>query len=327
MPKVKQYGGPTNKINPDISKDSPYTVKTLPLNLLELKENSTAQGQLYFSKPFEDVGKEGKNKIYIGLEEYIIKNNTIDPLQMHNNYIQTILNSAMGYIKSKSYNTYENILKNRPNILSHIFCAILDFNNILFYSKIKIFTVSEEICLGEVLVYYIDHSTETMNLYISLSVLESMFNNVTKKSYPIIFNEQLKRSSNCTSRFLSPLGENNIEANIIKKNIDDIKSCLLLLQIIADHAATHFIEEYIYNRTDYIQHLNFASTLVGYTTTHIAFRISANIQHETNKLKIFTGIVSKDAEKSDALKELFSLQLKSLNTITPVNQLYGENIY
>lgn len=318
MPNVRQYGGPTKEINTNLPESSSHVLNNIPVDIVAPVENSTAQAQLYVAKPITQIIKD-KNIYYLGTHEYQIVNKNTQPIDIHSDYIQTIINSTMGYIKHRGFNKYNTLVKNYYVVLAHIFCAILNYNNILFYPKIKIHTTNSEICLGEVLVYNINHSLEQLNIYINRTILNSMFR---KKEYSITFNDELKKTTQNRQYFnVLKDSEPHEELHI---RINDIQTDILRLHVLADHAATHFLEEHVLNRTDFIQHLRFGLDLPGYTTTHIAFRMTANIQQETNKVKILTGTTT-SKEPGEMLQDLFSLQLSGLQSIPQIPK--PSNVY
>lgn len=303
MPKVKQYGGPTTHVNPAPAKDADFTVKNLPLKILSLKENSTALGQLYFSKPLQEIGEQS-HTLFLGVKEYRLVHKSHLPIDVHAKYIQTIMKSALGFIKESQYISTDSISIHRPNILAHIFCSILAYNDILFYPKIEIHKLSNNVCLGEALVYYSSDAEETLHLYLSLPAIDAIFKDV---EFPIIYSEDLRRATACKTQFA--VEKTKISDSMGNGDFTDVQKTIMSLHILADHAATHYIEEYINNSTDMIQHLRFAQELPGFTTTHIAFRVSANIQQESNQLKLQASNTLKPAGTSDTIRDLFKLKL------------------
>lgn len=319
MSNIKQYGGPTKEVNKKLPESSSHIMNNIHVDIVAPVENSTARAQLYVAKPTTPMIKN-KNTYYLGVHEYQIVNKNTQPIDVHNDYIQTIINSTMGYIKHRGYNKYKTLVKNYNIILTHIFCEILNYNNILFYPKIRTYTTNSEICLGEVMVYNINHSQEQLNIYINQTILNSMFR---KKEYSITFNDELKKTTQNKQYF--NILKNNESHEELHIHINDIQKDILRLLVLADHAATHYLEEHVLNRTDFIQHHRFGLDLPGYTTTHIAFRLTANIQQETNKVKILTGTTKANKEPGEMLQDLFSLQLSGLQNIPQLPK--PSNIY
>lgn len=307
---VNQYASGKKGIN-TVHKNSNFDVTT---NVQELKHNSTAVAQLYTAKiPSIASRVKATNNIFIGTKQYVVNKN-VSNIDIHANYMQSVFNNTYGYLNASTIHNLETLYKFKVNVLVHMFMSILMYNNILYYTNIKVYETMDETILGEPFTYILDHNTSTLKLFISLNTLNLLLEN--QKDYSINFSNEIINSA-CNA---------NSTHSLIKKNfihsISDIQQLLMKFFIIVDHAATHFIEEYIHNTTDWVNHFKFGQTIAGYTTSHSVFKITAHIQNTVMSPKII--VTNFQSSTDDSLDKLFKLPNSILPNISPISAINSD---
>uniref|UniRef100_A0AAU8GFH7 Uncharacterized protein n=1 Tax=Faxonius propinquus nudivirus TaxID=3139431 RepID=A0AAU8GFH7_9VIRU len=283
------------------------------IKMLELDNNVIQSTQLVTKVPPSIFEDKSSKVLYLGKNKYNIQKN-YDHIDTHIIYLQNILNNTYGFLVSRNMINILEINRNINIILTHIFFSILEYNNILYFPTIKIIDTSQHTILGEPIVYSIDNINKSTNIYINTVAVASYIENVTK--YDIKFGEDIS-TLKCVSK------NNNVAATSLEKlttnmeNIgSEIQELLLKLHILSDHAATHFIDEYINGTTDWINHYKFTIRQPGYVTTHIAFRISSNITTNISK----PIIIANNQQNSTYTEYVFENNFIDFN-IEQINQL------
>ncbi|UBZ25557.1 hypothetical protein CcNV_072 [Crangon crangon nudivirus] len=207
-------------------------------------------------------------RVFIGNRSFdIIK--TKDPLELYRIYIQNILNKLYGHIQYHNMKSMETVYANLHRLLTTGFLAILEYNNVLYPSNVSIVVTGQNVVLGEPVVYV--KKNDTICLYINGDTLEKLL--PTDVTYPISYSEEILHSQvNCTPVFSQE--DSSTMGTIVIANLQQV---LLRLLIYADHAATHYIDEYITGDTDWINHIDYGNKVPGYISTHILFRVQSAI--------------------------------------------------
>lgn len=254
---------------------------------------------------------------FVGKRKFVVKKST-NVINKHLHYVHSIINNGFGFLLARNVITYRNVLNNINEILVQLFIAILRYNNILHYAKIKIGVVETNMILGEPMIYVINHATEALHLYVNPNLIEALV--IRENTFSIKFSEEiLNFPCKIRTAFETLIRDGPMQQDFINEaNASDIEKIMLKLFIIADHTATHYIQEYIKRTTDWINHIDFTEDLSGFTTTALAFRISAALQANINTPRIAV----KDSRHSDEAAVLSSLlgetKNYNINTIAQI---------
>lgn len=213
---------------------------------------------------YEHMQKNTKSKFYVGRQQFEYSYIS-SPVQLIQVYVQSIMNIAYGFTSQLDNEWDENTFKHKASeIIICLFQSILRHHNIILPYEMKVYQQKRNVCLGEALFYKI-HG-KCLNIFINQEIIENVLEN---KADPILtFSKEIEYADSwskpqCGNRFL-------------------YQNLILKLLVIADHAATHFLEEYITGKTDWVNHINFGRQQV--TTLASAFQITSNILYNNKVL-------------------------------------------
>ena len=207
------------------------------------------------------------------------------PMDIFYRYFQNILNNTYGFLIFKNMTNCSDVCDNVSEILTYIFKSILDYNKIQTYSDIIIGESYGSIILGEPITYIMDNKSRKLKLFFFMPCIANIL--ASNTNYSIRFSDDIKNS--CFKDSLSIIFENEHAYKTINDHDIELQNLILKLFMISDHIATHFIEEYKTNNTDWINHQNFGEVLKGEIITYnTIFNISATIKVNVPKPIIIT---------------------------------------
>ncbi|UHB41798.1 hypothetical protein MrNuV_ORF075 [Macrobrachium rosenbergii nudivirus] len=302
MPKEKlnsQYAPPNKR------------VKTITFNDEEEKNNDDASlnntsniGQLY-KLTMQDKNKLDESVIYMGTKMFKIDKN-VDPLEVFNDYFIKVLNNTSGYILDENI-SIDSLINDPCKVITHMFLSILYFNNILIPSQVNLHVHTTSFLLGECIYYQKDYQKNILNIHIAKPLILSMLKKQVE--YEIKYSNDIITAQYCMRDNLTK-SDNNIEFS------PEIYKHIQKLFVIADHAASHYIEEYITGKTDWIHHINFTKEIQSYTLITTVFSIKAFIEY-VNVAPKLVAVTKKSNTISANINSLLTEQLNINNTNLP----------
>lgn len=224
-----------------------------------------------------------KETIYVGSNNYeIVKFEK--PMELVQLYIQSIMNDVYGllYVNNLQDTCDPSIYRTFcGEILCYMFQSILRYNAVILPYKTTLYSDAENFCINEPMSYKIDESYTKLNIYINTTIVDNIFQNTniatTVFTDEIIDSPNILNSIDLTSISMTSEGSttstklkvSNDKCVHVFKNVDYVYK----LFAIADHAATHFYQEYKTGSTDWINHSNFGHQ--NATTINSIFNINA----------------------------------------------------
>ena len=241
-----------------------------------------------------------KRNLYIGEEPVEIKKNQL-PMDLFRRYLQNILDNAYGFLVEHMWDNCLDVRTNTNKVLAHMFKSILAYNKILTYTKVWLYDSHKHVILGEPMGFYMDDKSCELKILFFMPCIENILNN--NSSQPIRFSDDISKDGTFKDS-LSIVFEKEISDNSMKYDYGDydieLQNLLLKLFLIADHAATHFIEEYKTKSTDWVNHHKFGAQFNGEIVTYCSvFDISASVVTNASKPIIISGRYDKEENNSN----------------------------
>lgn len=230
--------------------------------------------------------KDIKTKLFVGRQQFkcIEAKSSVNLIQI---YVQSIMNAIYGHMMGTMVSewTASAYLNNAPELLLVLFQTILRYNNAIVPYKMKLYSTASKICLGEPMFYQIKDSE--LLVYINTQIVGKILKNTSETS--------ITMSMEITETDSWPLPQCGQKFT----NQDQI----FKLFVVADHAATHYLQQYKTGKTDWIAHFGFDKQQV--TTLASAFSISANLIRN-NKVMIKNLSQSRTADLFMGSNHLYS---------------------
>ncbi len=261
---------------------------------------------------------------YVGKQKYEICEYD-QPMQLFQIYMQSIMNLVYGLLCK--YNIQDdtdpvNIIQNSSFILSYIFQSILRYNKVILPYTTKLYTSNDSFCLSEPIYFDFADASDynntpsarrvanpntnessavglVLNLYINEDLVHNILNS-TASSANITFSEEIKSSNNIFTR--------PVTANCSFTKYFNHQDIIFKLFVIADHAATHYIQLYKSGETDWVNHKAFGQQ--NATTVYSIFDVNVDFSHnrETSVPLLASSLGSSNSLPSNCTTSLTSLQ-------------------
>ncbi|UOT91819.1 CmNV_060-like protein [Aratus pisonii nudivirus] len=268
------------------------------VNLPNKKQNTSNIGQLYVNS-INSRGSKPSSYLYMGKTKFQINKN-FNPITNFNDYFMYVINEICGYIESNNIQLID-IKQNPFNIIAHAFLSILNYNNIIFPQKVKIIKHDKNMIIGEPIYYKCTYEKNELNIHMCKNfILSILFHDhiheinfssyINHEQYSIKDNLQKPRSNFIVS--------------------DEMYKIFTSIIIIADHAATHYIEDYLFDNTDWIHHFYFGKELSNYTLISTVFSVSANVVN-TNSLPKFEVVDNRSNSNSSYSSDIERIFMES----------------
>ncbi|UBZ25651.1 hypothetical protein QKT26_gp61 [Carcinus maenas nudivirus] len=257
--------------------DTDMKIKKTDISKVDDIGNSTNIGELYINALQDSNTVEEESQLYIGNRQYNISTK-FNPIEIFNDYFIKIMNSICGYCEDQGLSV-EQIKSNPTYILVQAFLSILYFNNIIIPSNIFIRKHENNILLGECIYYNKCYEKNELNIDVSNKLVMNFITN--EENFDIVLSSKINNEQYSIKDNLQKYKEDFVLT-------DDVHKYLVALFVLADHAATHYIEEYVSGTTDWVHHFNFAKGINTFILINTIFKISANISNldVTPKLSI-----------------------------------------
>ncbi len=286
MPKVKSSKRkiqPTGQqYDPDFSDNEKEDVELSEEIICKRKDviiptNSTNIGQLYMTGNDNIVSSK---ILYIGKTPYNVIEK-LNPVDDFYHYFQTVINDVFGFIDEHNLSV-THIRDNPARIACHMFLAMLYYNHIIIPNKIKLHTYTLPIILGECIFYNKQYENNRLNVYVSNTLIQNLF--YKQAQYDMTFSNRINHEKYSLKYDITDnFGSNNGISREMYKY-------LITLFVVCDHAATHYIEEYKTNDTDWIHHQNFGRSINSYSLINSIFEISARIEKTSIQPKMYADV-------------------------------------
>ncbi|XP_057322087.1 uncharacterized protein LOC130665637 [Microplitis mediator] len=209
-------------------------------------------------------------KVYIGLKPYTVMYNSNEVNKLMQ-YIHHIIDYAWNYIETSRFT---NLIDNVWHVAINMVSTILKFNNFTGIDKCKVLITENSVLLSEPIVITLNNPSMTSNLSdnvndSSVMSLETQSQSQSGLQQPCVMVSRKLLRECCKINQLPQIkfDDNtrleNLEEHVINCAYEHVREVplqeeLLQLLVAADHAANHFMEELTYQKTDYINHKNFA---------------------------------------------------------------------
>lgn len=292
----KKKAATTNASPPEISNTS--EMGTLYLNILS--------DNLHVVQPSTDL--------YMGNAKYTVTAE-FNPIVIFNDYIRNVFNNMYGYIKEAEVTLF-NVKNNPTKMLVHFFLSILYYNNVTFPSNVKVFHHDRGMLLGECLYFDDVYEKNLLNIHVCSDLIKHYLN--SEINYDIKFSNKINHEQYSFHDNLKDFNESAILSQ-------DLYSAFITLFVLADHAATHYIEKYTGNNTDWVHHFLFGENIPSFTLIKTIFHISANISDIEPSTKIICTTMKNQSDILPSIINLFS-QNKMDGGVSTVNSVNTENL-
>lgn len=218
---------------------------------------------------------------YAGNDFYRIAVDRFDSVQTHQHYVQYTMNNLHGFLGGRNLITPFSIRNNQAKIIAFTFKTILMYNKIVAPYKFRLFECDGPgVLLGEPVVYAKGHVTK---LYFAKSIVDRILD-ANSPNAVFKYSDDIKVNAHKTLNINDP--DCDRKATLEQFAHQDL---IYRLFIIADHLATHYIDEYTSGEeTDWINHSKFGTLSPSATTTHIVYRLtSAVVRNSVNQSVLF----------------------------------------
>nr|WOZ57644.1 hypothetical protein MmNV_51 [Menippe mercenaria nudivirus] len=273
--------------------------------------NTTSIGKLYTNGLSDSKTKTTVGHFYLGTCKYeIIK--VINPLLSFNDYFSAITNDMYGYLQNENIHAY--MLQNNPEkVLVHLFLSILNYNNIVIPENITMVVHDTPMVLGECMYYDKSYDYDKLVVHI-ISPLVARFLH-TNDIHDITFSAAINRDIFSIKDNVSAYAQELLVT-------EEVTSIITKLIVIADHAATHFIEDYTLNQTDWIHHVAFGKNIHRHTLLGTIFNIAASINViESNPKIIIETTSGPSTEGLTLIERIMNSDFTNILPITPLNDI------
>lgn len=288
------------------AKSKSDNVKLLP------SKNTSEIGMLYtHGLSFKNNTTGEEKTMYMGDCKFRILTK-FSPIVNFNAYFSYVINNMCGYINSNTLDLSQ-LKYNAEKVLTQGFLACLYYNNVVLPNKIQLMVHDGSILLGECLYYTCSYTKDELTLHISRTLTTRMI--LAAMKHNIIFSDEINKEQ------LS--FKDSLMSNVTYISSDELNRVLTTLFVIADHAATHFIEDYVHNQTDWIHHFNFGKITEHFVLINSVFSIAALI-HEVDLLPTITvedksSNVTNGSSLIERILDNTNLTLQPLEPITVLN--------
>ncbi|UVX94922.1 hypothetical protein CsNV_062 [Callinectes sapidus nudivirus] len=331
---VSQYASSSNNSNKNSKKrimsDEEDDVEEIDPSKTDIAKvvklgNSTEIGHLYTNALTGSSTVEQESILYIGLSKYTIVT-SYNPIEIFNDYFISISNNVWGYVINEGFSA-NDMITNSHKVLTHMFLSILQYNNIIIPSNINIYQHDNNILMGECLYFKMMYEKNELNVHISMKMLSTFLMN--EDQFDITLSSKINNEQCSVSNNFQKYSEDVAIT-------EDLYKWLVSLFVLADHAATHYIEEYITENTDWIHHFNFGKSINSFILINTIYKISANITtlESTPKLIVDSNGNASSSEINNELDKIFDntdpslftgltlgLGLASVNSVNPIENL------
>ncbi|KAG8148331.1 uncharacterized LOC118071229 [Chelonus insularis] len=247
--------------------------------------NDTDDNQIV-SQELENVNLKSRENlhIYLGTLPYTITYSSND-IEKLTQYISHIINYAWNFIETSQFTS---LFDNASSIAINMVSTILKYNNFPGIDKCPVLVTENNILLSEPIVV-MTNQTKMMTLHDNKD-------NASENQLCVMVSQKLLREcwKVCYMPQVSFDDVTRYETyqdfvNFTHKNMNEIPMQKELLQIfvVADHAASHCMEELAFHNTDYINHINFAES---FYTVHSQLRIKCKINAKKSPFNIFNNV-------------------------------------
>ncbi|AII15857.1 hypothetical protein PmNV_069 [Penaeus monodon nudivirus] len=248
-------------------------------NSVVIPQNSTNLCQLYINNN-NNIEDTRTVTVYMGRVPYNISTQ-FNPVDDFYHYFKSTMNNLCGFLDEKNI-SLETLKNNPASAACHLFLSMLYYNNIVIPRKLKLHKFDSPVVLGEGIFYINKYDNNELNIYISNQIIQNLFYKDT--TYDVTFSRVINTAQYCIKQELSSDNSSNLVISA------EMYRHLVILFTICDHAATHFIEEYLTGKTDWIHHQNFGRGISNFTTINSIFTISANIKTSSVMPKMYADI-------------------------------------
>ncbi len=273
--------------------------------------NTTEIGKLY-TNAFEVPNTIGPVEyFYMGTCKYGVST-CYNPLSTFNNYFNFVVNDICGYITNSNMDVLQ--LKYNPEKpLAHAFMSILYYNNVIVPTKIKIQIHESNMILGECMYYNKSYEKNELSLHICNNLVTRLL--ISTENFDITFSERINREQfSMKDNFKSYNDELHLT--------EELTNIIITLFTIADHAATHYIEDYTHSQTDWIHHFGFGKNLSSYILINTLFNVAANIHSldATPKVVVDTKPVG-SGDGLSLIEKIMNNSTLGMVPIEPINMI------
>lgn len=306
---TKQYSD-SKDVEEDDDDKQPNSKKTMcdVANVSEIS-NNTNIGQLYTNAINNNSNiVNNPTTLFMGTTKYTV-NSIYNPVLIFNDYFMFVLNSVCGYIANEDY-SIDQIRQNPANTLSHMFLSILYYNNIIIPLNITIQKHESNMILGECLYYNKCYDKNELNIHICNNLIMEFLDN--EDTYDMTFSKKINYEQYSMKENLQQFKDDIVITS-------DMYKLLVSLFVIGDHAATHYIEDYVLGKTDWIHHFCFAKEINMFTLINTIFSISANITNLDTTPKLIVD--SKKGPSIEGMADIEKIFNSNVNVIENINSV------
>lgn len=203
--------------------------------------------------------------IYIGLKPHSVMYNSNEVNKLMQ-YIHHVIDYAWNFIESSRFT---NLTDSVWHVAINMVSTILKFNNFPGIDKCKVLITENSVLLSEPIVITLNNPSMTSTMSGADVPLLSQSQSQSPCQQPCVMVSRKLLRECCKVNQLPQIkfDDNtrleNLEEHVINCAYEHVKEIplqeeLLQLLVAADHAANHYMEELAYQKTDYINHKNFA---------------------------------------------------------------------
>lgn len=221
---------------------------------------------------------------YVGHETYrlVTAADRLDSVRMHQHYVQYAMNNVYGFLTARNCTTEFGIRSNQAKIIAFLFKTILVYNRIVSPYRFRLYECDNAaLLLGEPVVFVTrsgDTGAAAIDLYFSKTIVDRLVD-AGAPNVGFRYSDDVKEDANknLDLQAVGCAGKGSSSSSSSSHEQFAHQDLIFRLFIIADHLATHYIDEYISGQTDWINHYRFGCCGGPATTTHIVFKLTSAI--------------------------------------------------
>lgn len=275
----------------------------------KISSNTTSIGTLYTNGLAENAKVlNPSQQLYMGNCKFEIKS-IFTPLLSFNDYFVFVTNDLCGFINSRNIGP-DQIAYTPELCVVQAFLSILYFNNIIIPCQIKILTHESSMILGECIYFEKSYEKNELVIHVCTQLISRLILN--GDYYDINFCDKINKEQYSIKDSLQKYNDDIVLT-------DELNRVLTILFVIADHAATHYIEEYVHSQTDWIHHYKFGKDISSFITLATIFNISANINSVTSIPKVIVD--TKISSDTDGVSLIEKIMNNSGIDVLPLSQI------
>lgn len=212
-------------------------------------------------------------KFYIGCQEYEYKKEETTTT-IFSRYLEDCFNGVFWLLN------HDKNITHFQHYITHFFVTILRYNHVYIHPEIYLNTIDDNVRMVEPAIYqYVHNKSHRLILHFSRPLIERLLN-YDNRNIQITFDQKLKTETTASYDRHKILNASEKYRPIQIFNNPVTAKKLYSLFVIADHMATHYLQDYRFRETDWVNHANFGLNC-GVTISSI-YNLTAVVSNKPN---------------------------------------------